>query len=186
MSLELHGNIPLPKPTKPPLHWQPGQPVVQSDNQCNPAALVNALRCSPNNRQVDYDDAVNDWYKPVAGPHGSVLLKVLQQTVKKGGISSFVYDDHPSNAELKAALVNGPVIVAGNFYESMYNWQGGLLTISGKLVAQHTWVCVGVNYNKKFFSFISSWSTDNPIYKVPFAMQAQLFDTDGLMAVVKP
>lgn len=186
MNPELHGNVPSPKPVKPPIHWKPGVPAVQGDYQCNVAALVNALRCAPNNRQVDYAEAVQKWFRPVASPTGSALVRVLEQAKKEGGIQNYVYEDDPSNSDLKAVLLSGPVLVAGNFYESMYNWQGGLLTISGKVVAQHTWLCIGVNYNKKFFSFVSSWSTDNPVYKVPFWMQAQLFEEDGLLAVVKP
>lgn len=167
-----NGNIISAKPQKPTIHWQLGEEPRQGSNECNPASVVAWVRSQ--GKQVDYAKFVHECFDPVKTPNGSQLPNVLDRAIKGGYISGYVNDDKPDLGFLKALLHKGPVLVGMDFFPSFYNWQGGMLTISGEEQGGHTWLAHTLNFNRKFVGMSSWWGTV-AVYKFPFELLRQMF-----------
>lgn len=170
---------------KPTVKWAPGKPVVQETGECNVAALVGALRCTPYRKHINYDWAVENIFEPVRTPNGSRLPDVLNRAIEEGVIRSFAYVQKEASLPLlKQWMKTGPVIVGCDWWTSMYAYQQGRLTIGGeKLETGHTWFAHTLNYTQKFVGFRSSW-VNTGVYMVPWDMLAFLLANEGELAQV--
>jgi hypothetical protein len=149
-------------------HWRTGPVLNQGETpHCVGFTWAQWEMTSPVRRPAAYDGnarghAIYAACKKLDGSpkrDGTYVRMGAKVEGAEGRVQRYIWAD--SLASLKNwVLLNGPVCVGTDWYESMFDPKGAMLVPAGQKAGGHAWLVTGYNSDRDEFTMVNSWGKD--------------------------